>query len=341
MFYRYVNEFWYHGSLGVNFFFVLSGFLITFLLLNEEKYFGKINIKSFYIRRTLRIWPLFFLTVLFGFLLFPILKSAFGGIPNESAELIYYLTFLSNFDIINNGMPDSSILSVLWSVSVEEQFYLFWPWLLFILKPKRYPLLFLFIIIISVLFRYLNLDSHPHVLKVHTLSVISDMAMGGLTAYYCFFSDLLINAFKRLRKYQIFLIYTAGFFMVLYSGSIFNNPVMHVFKNVIQSLFFIFIILEQNYSDNSFYKVGKWKIIGKLGQWTYGLYCLHFIGILAATNISKLLNMNNTVFGVVVFETALALGITILISYLSFTFFENPFLKLKSKFSVIVQKGDR
>ena len=102
-----------NGNLGVNFFFVLSGFLITYLLIEERKLLGKIDIKSFWIRRLLRIWPLYFACVAFGFVAIPFLKQLFGQTSNETASLLSFLTFTSNFDAIKSGMPDSSILGVL------------------------------------------------------------------------------------------------------------------------------------------------------------------------------------------------------------------------------------
>ena len=337
-FYQFVSQFWLHGNLGVNFFFVLSGFLITFLLLNEQKLNSKIDIKAFYIRRTLRIWPLYFLTIFAGFFLFQKLKIFFGQVPNETASLLYYVTFLSNFDIINSGLPDSSILSVLWSVAIEEQFYLFWPWIIFLLKPKRYLYVFAAIIVASLYFRFLHLDSHPHMLKYHTMAVISDMGLGGMVAYFSFYSQKFVDFFRKLSKPWIIITYILGFVMIGYSNTLFEIPVLKVSKNLWLSVFFAFIIMEQNYSENSFFKVSNWKTVSHLGKWTYGLYCLHFIGILTATTLSKLLGMNTTMLGVVFFETSLALVITIIISYLSFNWFEKPFLKLKEKFSTIVRK---
>src|SRR5690242_14797776 len=97
-----------NGNLGVNFFFVLSGFLITYLLLKEKKLNGQIDLKKFWIRRILRIWPLFYFCVLFGFYCFPALKLL-NQQPSESASIGYYLTFTNNFDYISKGKPDSNI----------------------------------------------------------------------------------------------------------------------------------------------------------------------------------------------------------------------------------------
>ncbi|MBK7690909.1 MAG: acyltransferase [Bacteroidetes bacterium] len=115
-----------NGDTGVSFFFVLSGFLITYLLLKENEMTGKIDIKSFYIRRILRIWPLYYFCVIFSFLIFPLLKAHFGQTPDDASNRILCSIFLNNFDRIN-VIPDAITLSVLWSVAIEEQFYLIWP----------------------------------------------------------------------------------------------------------------------------------------------------------------------------------------------------------------------
>ena len=86
-----------NGNIGVNFFFVLSGFLITFLLLEEKKLRGQIKLKNFWLRRILRIWPLFYSCVFFGFVIFPKLKLLLGQIPNETATPFFSLTFWSTW----------------------------------------------------------------------------------------------------------------------------------------------------------------------------------------------------------------------------------------------------
>ena len=114
-----------NGEIGVNFFFVLSGFLITYLLIQEKKITGKIHVANFYIRRILRIWPLFYVCILFGLVLYPLLKKVIGGELFVVAHPWTYFVFLNNFDFLKNGAP--AIISVLWSVAIEEQFYLVWP----------------------------------------------------------------------------------------------------------------------------------------------------------------------------------------------------------------------
>jgi peptidoglycan/LPS O-acetylase OafA/YrhL len=127
-----------NGNLGVNFFFVLSGFLITYLLLSEQKNFRRIHLGNFYIKRALRIWPLFYFCGFFGFILFPIFKKAMGFSPDEKANPVFYLFFINNFDFLKHG-ADSSVLSILWSVAIEEQFYLIWPVFLMLVNRNVFP----------------------------------------------------------------------------------------------------------------------------------------------------------------------------------------------------------
>ena len=89
------------GFMGVNFFFVLSGFLITYLLLSEKKSFGKISIGNFYLRRMLRIWPVYYLTLIIGFIAVPSIQwylnnSVTEHYPAVNANPWYYISFLGN-----------------------------------------------------------------------------------------------------------------------------------------------------------------------------------------------------------------------------------------------------
>lgn len=325
-----------NGGLGVNFFFVLSGFLITYLLIVEKKLNGQIDIKKFWLRRILRIWPLYYACVAFGFYIFPLLKTAFGQVPNETAHLWTYLTFLNNFDYIKTGSPDASILSVLWSVAIEEQFYFFWPVLLYLLPVKRYYIAFILVILISLVFRTFNPE--PRMLQHHTLSCIGDMAVGAFGAWLVSERSRFKSWIVELRRYQIFTIYMALAAIYFFKSEIFYQTFLTtILERLIIAIIVLFVILEQSYSQRSFFKFSNFKTVSKLGLITYGLYCLHFIGILIATNTTKMLGLNTHLWQVLFLDTAIAYLLTVFIAKLSYKYFEKPFLKLKDRFAYITK----
>ncbi|WP_020533643.1 acyltransferase family protein [Flexithrix dorotheae] len=323
-----------NGNLGVNFFFVLSGFLITYLLIVEKKINGQINLKKFWIRRILRIWPLFFFCVIFGFVIFPQLKLLFGQSPNESANFLFYITFLNNFDLIKNGLPDASILGVLWSVAIEEQFYLIWPIVLYIFPIKKFWIPFSLVIISSLVFRAFNDNYMLH--EYHTLSCIGDMTVGALGAWVVSEFPSIKVRIENFGKIHILSIYLLFFTIFIFRDEIFFGVYfLRVFERITIAFVILLIILEQNYAKNSYFKLSRFRTISKLGGITYGLYCLHFIGILITITLTKKLSFNNHLWQVIIFESLIALAITIIISKVSYTFFEKPFLRIKNKFSYI------
>jgi peptidoglycan/LPS O-acetylase OafA/YrhL len=323
-----------NGNLGVNFFFVLSGFLITYLLLVEKSKFNGIHFGLFYTRRILKIWPMFAFCVVFGFFVFPIFKSFFHQTPNETAHLLGYLTFTNNFDFMKHG-ADSSVISVLWSVAIEEQFYLVWP-LIIALSPRKFlPFVFGTIIIGSFLFRLWN-AGNAQVLEMHTFSCISDLSVGGLAAFLCFTSKAFIRTIQNIRMPTIALLYLCTGLIYFYRKEIFfGNSVLIAIDRLVVSFLFALIILEQIYCINSLFKIGRLKLISRLGEYTYGLYCLHMIGILIAATLLDRLALNRSLWQIIIFEGGLSFLITIGLGILSFKYYETPFLKLKERFAVV------
>jgi peptidoglycan/LPS O-acetylase OafA/YrhL len=126
--------FWGRGPAGVDLFFCISGFLITTLLLREKAKQGRINLRHFYLRRALRILPLYYLTLLghsiFVLLLLPANHPS-GG--HFWGALPFYMTFTANW-FVNLALPFPMIFSFAWSLCVEEQFYAFWPGLVSALR---------------------------------------------------------------------------------------------------------------------------------------------------------------------------------------------------------------
>lgn len=318
------------GRLGVIFFFILSGFLISFLLFTELKVYGKINLTYFYLRRFFRIWPLYLLVVLIGFFIYPLFVIDVSF--NESASLWMYLCFLANFDHIYNYFPASSILGVQWSVSVEEQFYLFWPILIRLIAKTKYLMIFLICIILFSEIFYLTLGIKLRAGEYHLISCMKYLSAGGLLAYLCFHQAFFYQKMTTylFKKSITIFIYTISFIFIFSENLILEViPNYKYFIDIIPLLFFMYIIFEQNFSDNSFYKISKIPFLDWLGRISYGLYLLHMIVI---NSILIFLPQNENYFLMYVFVT---IFFTILISHLSFKYFEEYFLKFNRKYKLI------
>ena len=317
------------GHHGVGLFFVLSGFLITFLLLNEISKNGSVNVKHFFMRRILRIWPLYFLIVLFGFFIFP--QLPYGQSTNHS--LLMYGSFLSNIDEIAVGLTDSlNFLTVTWSVSIEEQFYLSWMFLMTVLpffrKGNYFQLYFILLITVSIVFRFLNL-ADERTLYFHTFSVISDLAIGGLLAYLVQ-KHSIQKILKPIKKIHVLLIYVAGISLIIASNVIFKGALVSIEKVVI-GLFFAFVILEQVYSDNSFYKIDKVPYFFQSGKLTYGFYMFHCVFIYYWSIFFANHGFTQTIWQFILYILVVFIS-TYATAYLSMKYFEKPLLGLKRYF---------
>ena len=320
------------GIFGVNFFFVLSGFLITYLLLVEKDLKGTVNVKYFYFRRFLRIWPLYYAVVLFGFVVLPIAYSYIGKDFGSPGNIWLYLFFLSNYDTTTTN----AILGILWSIAVEEQFYLIWPVVFFLVPMKRLSWVFYTIIGVSLLYRFAFAADSNIVFK-HTVSCISDMAVGGLGAYWAF-NGILIDRIKNLPKWSIAAVYLLGFTMIVlrpFWNSL--NDGVYASERLLFSILFLFVVLEQNYAENSVFKMSNWKIVSQLGIYTYGLYMVHFISIYFFNLLFDKMAWNTSLVELMLIEPFFALLGSIIIAVVSFYVLENPFLKIKQRYSHIVK----
>jgi peptidoglycan/LPS O-acetylase OafA/YrhL len=325
-----------NGALGVSVFFVLSGFLITYLILKEIEVRHKLNVKAFYIRRFLRIWPLYYAVLLFAFYIYPFFIS-FLHVQQDvfAGRQIYYFTFLSNFDLITiaqHKATGSFLTGVTWSVAVEEQFYLIWPLLFFFVPKRGYVFIFLTVIAISFGFRCLHSDE-PFVLYFHSLSVCTDLAIGGLSAFLALSSRRFISVFEELSDKWRGVIYIAGILYVVAGGYFLNHQLAVLFGRFLQCIFFAWVILDQNYSRSEFLKISKLKWMSKWGVYTYGMYLLHQISLLIVLNIYQFMNILAESFWQSLLKATIVFILTIILSYFSYHWFEKFFLKLKNRFS--------
>lgn len=330
--YHFVHEYAHKGILGVNFFFVLSGFLITYLLLAERDFTQRINIRAFYVRRILRIWPLYYAVVAVGFLVIPYVQSLLGQPTPEKGHLWYYLLFIGNFDVV----PTSAALGVLWSISVEEQFYLVWPVLMSAVPVRWYYLVFPALVLLSLALR-------PWVpaelLYISPFVNMADLAIGGWAAYLAFTSERFRNGFAQLSQPTIIGAYVLGFGLIFFLDRLVGEAALPVLSRVLFALFFAFIILEQNYAEHSFYKISNAKRLSTLGTYTYGLYMLHFLCIYVVNKALAIAKLNTTLWQVLGLQTVLCFVASVVAAWLSYHFFEKFFLNLKARFEYVKTKA--
>ena len=316
------------GFLGLDYFFVLSSFLLTWLALAEWKSTGTFRPDLFMIRRALRLWPLYFAILLGTYLIYWSLGNqlAIQSLP----PLEVFLLFISNFWIANQGQNFLFLLVFLWSIAVEEQFYLAWAFVLRYLHKRLVWICFL-MILGSVFFRWSHLTKESQ-LFFNTLSYLGNFGIGGLTAWLAFNNANFINRLEALTKSTIALVYL--FFIVLTIGYFewFQTPFMVVFEKLVFGLLFAFVILEQSFAKHSLFKLGRLKRISFLGQLSLGLYCIHGIVLTIAMFFLKSHGFASHQWQVFLVNPLLILSITIGISRLSFSFFENPIHQFRKRF---------
>lgn len=316
------------GFISIDSFFVLSSFLITWKGLEELKVTKKFQFKNFLIRRSLRIWPLYFLVILLGFLI-EFMKSYFTQDISSLPSFWSFILFILNFDIIKNGYEFLFFMVFMWSISVEEQFYIFWA---LVLKWFQNHLLkiSLLIILISIIFRIYFIDDSLN-LNFHTVSALGNFGVGALAAIAAFNNSILITKIRDFSKTQIVIIYLISLIIFIAIPSLQNHDLFIVIQRVLFSFVFAFIILEQTYCQQSIFKLSRIKYFNFFGKISYGLYCYHGIMITIVLKFSDYFS-KSLFTSIFIFPTLIFCG-TLLFSHLSYKFFESKILKLKTKYT--------
>ncbi|GAB3890287.1 acyltransferase family protein [Spirosoma agri] len=325
------------GRLGVALFFVLSGFLITYLLLAEKQSSGRIHIGNFYVRRILRIWPLYFWIIGLSFFVFPHIPALYIPGVSEFAN-DHFWPKLALFGLVMPNIAltfyhEMPLCSHTWSIGVEEQFYLIWPWLIGSLRPRRTLLVLASIALVMAggffWLRYGPGSTAPE--AGTTMLLVSDflahfrigtMAIGGIGAYLVFKKSPVLDVLYR--KSVQWVVY--AILAVLLATGV-RIPGLNYEG---YALFFVFLLMNLAANPNSVIDLEK-PLFNFMGKISYGLYMYHPIAIVLCLYVIRQFLPYSLGFSIILYVTSYAL--TTLLAWLSYEYFEKQFLKLKDRFA--------
>jgi peptidoglycan/LPS O-acetylase OafA/YrhL len=317
------------GRMGVTLFFVLSGFLITYLLLVERRMQNYINYKNFYIRRILRIWPLYFLVLFTGYFIYP---RGMSGTP-----FILSIFLMPNVAFVI-GLPN--VIDPIWSIGVEEQFYLIQPHLLRIKKIKTVVIAMAILLLVFYLAKVGLMLWKQQGETIHFLRLLmyyspfDNMLLGSLSALFFFneeksefkrtaFARMVFNKNVQLITYFFFIGYILA---VLIYPKILASELLAVLTTI--------IILNLCKPDSSIVALQN-KGFNYIGKISYGIYLLHKLPLFIILFISrKYLSLSSPVLvNAVIYSFTIIF--TIVIAGLSYKYYESYFLTLKKRFAKI------
>ncbi len=311
------------GSYGVDVFFALSAYLITELLLREKERFGRLDVPAFYLRRILRIWPLYYLAV-----------AVAASVPffNPSGQfdaryVIPFLLFFGNWSYVWYGWPITPA-DPLWSVSIEEQFYLFWPPLVAKLTRRGifYTCAALIVSANAVRLYSAALGEGKDHLWANTFTHVDSIAVGILLATWLRGRAPALSLRVRLLMIATGLAFCVmrGYFIILPNGdqlsvlgTLFGYPATTLGCAAILTAFIGLPVRSPT--------------LRYLGKISYGLYVYHMACILIT---DRFLPADPGIPHALL-RLVIVLALTVAVSAASYAFIESPFLKLKRRFTFV------
>lgn len=304
------------GRTGVTLFFVLSGFLISRILLNTKKEVGFFT--NFYLRRILRIFPLYYLGLTLYYYLIPSILHT--GIPSVHQQFFYFIYLQGFADAFGwNAVGPIHF----WSLAVEEHFYLFWPFVIYSFSNKNLTKFIIGILIASLLIRVFMLNNGYPVVYF-TFARFDSLAAGALLAIL-----EQKNAFRTSNTIKYIILLGITFIPTILMLAYFkgeSNKFVEMIKYSFLSFFYfsvIGIVLSVK-KDHLINKILKTKLLSYTGKISYGLYVYHplIFSIFNRTRITSNL----------VLDFIAKFTLAFLVSAISYSLFESPFLRLKKHF---------
>lgn len=312
------------ATYGVTLFFTLSGFLITHLLLRERTEIGGVNIRAFYVRRILRIWPLYY-----AYLAVAMVVVVSAGLAWSGRSLFYYATLLANVPRVYGN--EIALVDHLWSIGVEEQFYLLWPWVVAAVPGRlvRLTTVAIGVLVSLVLISKFILVPHGWTAAAAALSMVRFQAMligclgallwNGRQAWFtAYFTQPLIHA--------------AAWCCLLLIG-LNHFPVPSFIGNEVVSVIALVLIMGQVNRRHGMIDLER-PLFDRLGRISYGTYVLHPLIIFLFAEVTGGLRwlIPTARYGVIYFSV---LVLSLIAASISYRHFETPFLRWKDRFAVV------
>ncbi len=323
-----------HGEIGVHIFFTLSGFLIMFLAIREYKNKQSFSILGFFRRRILRIWPVYFLALVGGILIG-------GGWATASTCIHRFWYFLGNTCMANGVMTVSdttALVGPLWSVSVEEQFYVTFPFLfalaVFLIRKwgKKagyfFGVLAAVALIVSLYQRYIHSENWDYV-SYTTIAVLPSLFLGMALAVCVSVEKWkgVWAAWVKRNARLLKLIAVLFFFLSLYTK--FSEALGVSIYIVLLCVSTMSMILLSIYGEASEPETKVQKTSRYLGRISYGLYAYHMFALLGVKHLFASMGVGSDTLMALLVQAIVILGVTILIAHLSYRYIEKAFLRLK------------
>lgn len=330
-------EYFNYGWLGVDLFFVLSGFLITDILLNSLN--SKTYFKTFYARRVLRIFPLYYFSLILFIWIIPAISPGLLDMTYYKDHQIWFWTYLQNWPLIFKGDSGGTVLNHYWSLAIEEQYYLIWPVIILLLKkPKRIFVLcmfFLAIVIVSRFYIWENRNDFPSYERAFLFTRIDGILIGAMLASVYNIGQGL------LRKYfTLFLLSLTAvnyIFYLIKKNQIPDFPVWGIAGFTTFSLIFAILVYEAVMKENKLINfVLSNAILKFLGKYSYGFYIFHWPAAIIFKPVFY--SMGSSFFQKDSFWHLMFVGILcslvgLLASIISYHLLEKHFLKMKKYFN--------
>jgi len=334
-----------HGWMGVDLFFCLSAYLITKLLYLEWKSTNRVSLKDFYIRRILRIWPLYYFACLLGFLIFPLLgwfNTFFGDAAFQTTIHTYlwpYLLLVGNWVISFHSYSSYLLLLPLWTIPLEEQYYFVGPLLLVLTRFKKRSVLklSLFFLAFTAAARVaaLMMGSPYPTIWVCTLTRLDPFVLGTCLAL---FEDELIRFSQKFSAAGFGLAGLALLVNIVLFMDYKKQTTSLVWQYFLMDLGFCCLIFSITRIDSLKRFFSHWVFV-HLGKISYGLYVYHIWAYYLAGLLIQWMMVHwylrFTVFDFEAVNLTVGLAFSIGISILSYHCFEKLFLKLKRRYTAI------